>query len=109
MMWCCFHAGLSHLCVGGLSVNSCIPVTDTEGARGGGVSHILAEKGVLASLYSKNCIEMQYFHQEGGLGVRRVRPMLDPPLVFCDMLYVLLAVFYVMPGRRLLCINVIQM
>ena len=24
------------------------------------------KKGVLASLYSKNCMKMQYFHQEGG-------------------------------------------
>ena len=28
-----------------------IPVADAECARGGSVSHILAEKGVLASLY----------------------------------------------------------
>ena len=54
-------------------------MADPECARGGGVSHILAEKGMLASLYSKKCIKMQYFHQKGG-GVRRVRPMLDPPL-----------------------------
>ena len=32
-------------------------------------SHILAEKGLLALLYSKKC------------NLRRVRPMLDPPLV----------------------------
>ena len=25
-------------------------------------------------------MKMRYFHQEGGGGVRRVRPMLDPPL-----------------------------
>ena len=54
-------------------------VADPECARGGGVSQILAEKGVLASLYSKKCMKMRYFHQKGG-GVRRVRPMLDPPL-----------------------------
>ena len=56
------------------------PVADPECARGGGVSHILAEKGVVASLDSKKCMKMQYFHQEGGGGVRRVRPVLDPPL-----------------------------
>ena len=33
-----------------------------ECARGG-VSHILAEKGLLASLYSKKFMKMQYFHQ----------------------------------------------
>ena len=38
------------------------------------------KKGVLASLYSEKCMKMQYFHQEGGGGVHRVRPMLDPPL-----------------------------
>ena len=54
-------------------------MADPECERGGGVSHILAEKGVLASLYSKKGMKMYYFHQEGG-GVRRVRPMLDPPL-----------------------------
>ena len=55
-------------------------MADPECERGGGVSHILAEKGVLASLYSKKGMKMYYFHQEGGGGVRRVRPMLDPPL-----------------------------
>ena len=30
-----------------------MPVADLECARGGGVSHILAEKEVLASLYSE--------------------------------------------------------
>ena len=52
-------------------------VADPECARRGGLSHILAEKGVLASLYSKKCVKMQYFHKEGGGGVR---PMLNPPL-----------------------------
>ena len=39
-------------------------MADPECARGGGVSHILAEKGVLALLYSKKCMKIQYFHQE---------------------------------------------
>ena len=39
---CWFHAGLP--------LRRC-PVADPKCARGGGVSHILAEKGVLASLY----------------------------------------------------------
>ena len=47
-----------------------ITVADPECARGGGVSHILAEKGVLASLYFKKCMKMQYFHQERGGGRR---------------------------------------
>ena len=38
-------------------------VADPEYARGGGVIHILAEKGLLASHYSKKCMKMQYFHQ----------------------------------------------
>ena len=38
-------------------------VADPECARGGGVSHILAEKGLSASLYSNKCMKMQYFHQ----------------------------------------------
>ena len=49
------------------------PVADPECARGGGVSHILAEKGVLASLY--------IFTNNGGGGGGGVRPMLDPPLL----------------------------
>ena len=56
-------------------------VADPECARGGCVSHILLEKGVSASHYSKKCMKMLYFHQEGGGGgVRRIRPMLHPPL-----------------------------
>ena len=43
-------------------------VADPECARGGGVSHILAEKRVLALLYSKKCMKNQYFHQERGGG-----------------------------------------
>ena len=43
-----------------------LSVADPECARGGGVSHILAEKGVLASLFSQKCMKMQYFYQEGG-------------------------------------------
>ena len=39
------------------------PVADPECAREGGVSHILAEKRMLASLYSKKCMKRQYFHQ----------------------------------------------
>ena len=30
---------------------------------------------------------MQYFHQEGEGGVRRVRPMLDPPLLASGYMY----------------------
>ena len=62
-------------------------MADPECARRWGVSHILAEKGVSASLYSKKCMKMQNFHQEGGGGIRRVRPMLDPPLHLILMTY----------------------
>ena len=43
-----------------------VPVADPECAREGGVSLIFAEKGVLASLYSKKCMKKRYFYQEGG-------------------------------------------
>ena len=55
-------------------------VADPECARGGSVSHILAEKGLLASLYSKKMHENATFSPIRGGGVRRVRPMLDPPM-----------------------------
>ena len=52
-----------------------------ECARGGGVSHILAQKRVLASLHSKKMHENAIFSPKMGGGVRRLRPMLDPPLI----------------------------
>ena len=56
-------------------------MADPECARGGGVSHILAEKRVLASLYFKKMHENAIFLPlRGGGGVRRLRPLLDPPL-----------------------------
>ena len=55
-------------------------VADPECARGGGVNHIWLKKGVLASLYSKKTHENAIFSPRKGGGVRRVRPMLDPPL-----------------------------
>ena len=42
-------------------------MVDPECARGGGVSHNLAEKGLLASLYSKKC---NIFTKKGGGGGR---------------------------------------
>ena len=63
------------------------PVADPDCARGGGVSHILAEKrGVSFTLFKKmheNAI-FSPIRGEGG-GVHRVRPMLDPPLGTCGM------------------------
>ena len=51
-----------------------------ECARGGGVSHILAEKrGVGFTLFQK-MHENAIFSPIKEGGVRRVRPMLDPPL-----------------------------
>ena len=41
-------------------------VADPECAKGGGVSQILARKRVLASLYSKKCMKIQYFHEKRG-------------------------------------------
>ena len=56
-------------------------VADPECARGGGVRHILAEKRVLASLLQKMHENVIFSPiRGGGGGVRRVRPMLDPPL-----------------------------
>ena len=40
-----------------------IPVADPECARGGGVSHILAEKGCYFHFIPQKCMKMQYFHQ----------------------------------------------
>ena len=56
------------------------PVVDPECARGGGVSRILSEKkGVSFTLFLK-MHENAIFSPKRGGGVRRVRPMLDPPL-----------------------------
>ena len=56
-------------------------VVDPECARGGGVSHILAEKrGVRFTLFKK-MHENSIFSPITGGGVRRIRPMLDPPLI----------------------------
>ena len=56
-----------------------ITVADPECARGGGVSHILAEKrGVSFTLFKKMHVNSIFSLITGG--VRQVRPMLDPPL-----------------------------
>ena len=57
-------------------------VADPECARVGDVSHILAEKGLLARTLFQKMHENAKFApiRRGGGGVRRVRPMLDPPL-----------------------------
>ena len=56
-------------------------VADPECTRGGGVSHILAEKrGVSFTLFKKMHENSIFSPITGGGGVRRVRPMLDPPL-----------------------------
>ena len=38
-------------------------VTVPECARGGGVSHILAEKRGVSLTFFKKCMKIQYFHQ----------------------------------------------
>ena len=49
----------------------------------GGVSHILAEKrGVSFTLFQKMHENSIFSPRTGGGGVRRVRPMLDPPLTY---------------------------
>ena len=56
-------------------------VADLECARGGGVSHISAEKRGVSFILFKNMHENSIFSPiTGEGGVRRVRPMLDPPL-----------------------------
>ena len=40
-----------------------VPVADPECARGGGESHILAEKRGVSYTLLKKCMKMQYFHQ----------------------------------------------
>ena len=39
------------------------PVADPECARGGGVSHILAEKRGVSLTLLKKCMKIQYFYQ----------------------------------------------
>ena len=60
---------------------SAITASDPECARGGGVSHILPEKrGVSFTLLKKMHENAIFSPIGGGGGVRRLRPMLDPPL-----------------------------
>ena len=59
-------------------------VADPECVRGGGVSHILAEKRGVSFTLFKNMHENSIFSPITGGGVRRVRPMLDPPLVLAQ-------------------------
>ena len=62
-------------------------MADPECARGGGESHILAEKRGVSFTLFKNMHENSIFSPiTGGGGVRRVRPMLDPPLVADEIL-----------------------
>ena len=69
-----------HLCRQLLFSDFHISVADPECARGGGVSHILPEKrGVSSTLFEK-MHENAIFSQRMGGNVRRVRPMVDPPL-----------------------------
>ena len=57
-------------------------MADPECARGGGVSHILAEKRVYSFILCKKMHENSIFSPitGGGGGVRGIRPTLDPPL-----------------------------
>ena len=57
-----------------------VAVADPECARGGGVSHILAEKRGVSFTLFKKMHENAIFSPKKGGGVRRVRPMLAPPL-----------------------------
>ena len=56
-----------------------LSVADPECARGGGMSHILAENRGVSFTLVKKMHENSIFSPKTG-GVRRVRPMLDPPL-----------------------------
>ena len=56
-------------------------MADPVCARGGGVSHILAEKRGVSFTLFKKMHENAIFPPIRGGGVRRVRPMLDPPLI----------------------------
>ena len=48
-------------------------VADPECERGGGVSHILAEKRGVSFILFQKCMKMQYFHKEGGGGLCWIR------------------------------------
>ena len=69
------------MCSYKLSVLVYCAVADPECARGGGVSHILAEKRGVSFTLFKKLHENAIFSPRRGGGVRRVRPMLDPPLL----------------------------
>ena len=45
------------------TLKNIIPVADPEWARGGGVSHILAEKSGVSFTLFKSGMKIQYFHQ----------------------------------------------
>ena len=55
-------------------------VADPECARGEGVNHILAEKRDVSFTLLKKMHANSIFSPITEGGVRRVRPMLDPPL-----------------------------
>ena len=74
-------------------------VADPECARGGGVSHILVEKRGVSFTLFKKMLENSIFSPITGGGVRRVHPMLDPPLTkgffqFEIIINVLVSSFY---------------
>ena len=55
-------------------------MADPECARGGGVNILAEKKGVSLTLLKKMHENSIFSPITGGGGVRRVRPMLDPPL-----------------------------
>ena len=72
---------MAYIMMHNVNLYHCTSVADPECARGGGVSHILAEKrGVSFTLFQKMHENAIFSLRTGGGGVRRVRPMLDPPL-----------------------------
>ena len=64
-------------------------MADPECARGGGVSHIMAEKMGASFTLFKKMHENSIFSPitGGGGGLCRVRPMLDPPLTSVFYIY----------------------
>ena len=64
-------------------------MADQECAREGGVSHILAEKNFVSFTLFKKMHECNIFTNKGEGGVRRVRPMLDPPLTYIQTHYLI--------------------
>ena len=78
------HLQTPNIVIARHKITSDFSVADPECARGGGVNRILAEKrGVSFTLFKKRHENALFSPITGG--VRRVRSMLDPPLLLTSI------------------------